>query len=467
MLSAVISLVDESDPDILAGYEVEMLSWGYLLQRAAILEMNLCPLVSRVPSADKDSRYSLGEKDTPSEMIIVGRIVLNVWRLMKSEVALMSYSLENIMFHVLHRRVPQHSFKKLTYWWEHARYRHITAEYYLLRVAGVAQLLEQLDLIGRTSELARLFGIQFYEVLSRGSQFRVESMMLRLAKPLNFVPVTPSIQQRAKMKAPETVPLILEPESRFYADPVIVLDFQSLYPSIIIAYNYCFSTCLGRTEHLGTSEDPFTFGCTRLKVSPTLLAKLSDGEMNVSPCGVAFVSRAVRTGVLPQMLTEILETRLMVKKSLKDHKDNKILRRVLHARQLGLKLIANVTYGYTAANFSGRMPCTEVGDSVVSKGRETLERAIRLVEQTERWGAKVVYGDTDSLFVLVKGRSREQAFVIGAEIAEAVTNNNPKPVKLKLEKVYQPCILQVNTHLQPSVVDFNTPYLMTNKVDIL
>jgi len=79
----------------------------------------------------------------------------------------------------------------------------------------------------------------------------------------------------------------------------------------------------------------------------------------------------------------------------------------------------------------------------VSKARETLERAIHLVEATPRWGAQVVYGDTDSLFVLVPGKSREQAFKIGAEIAEAITLDNPKPVKLKLEKVYQPCILQV------------------------
>jgi DNA polymerase zeta len=79
----------------------------------------------------------------------------------------------------------------------------------------------------------------------------------------------------------------------------------------------------------------------------------------------------------------------------------------------------------------------------VSKARETLERAIHLVETTTRWGAQVVYGDTDSLFVLVPGKSREQAFKIGAEIAEAITLDNPKPVKLKLEKVYQPCILQV------------------------
>jgi DNA polymerase elongation subunit (family B) len=60
------------------------------------------------------------------------------------------------------------------------------------------------------------------------------------------------------------------------------------------------------------------------------------------------------------MVEEILNTRIMVKKSMKEHKDDKGLYRLLDARQLGLKLIANVTYGYTGANFSGRMPCIEV-----------------------------------------------------------------------------------------------------------
>ena len=69
--------------------------------------------------------------------------------------------------------------------------------------------------------------------------------------------------------------------------------------------------------------------------------------------------------------------------------------RMLDARQLGLKLIANVTYGYTGASFSGRMPCIEVGDSIVRKARESLERAIELVRNTPKWGAEVVYGDTD------------------------------------------------------------------------
>jgi DNA polymerase elongation subunit (family B) len=55
--------------------------------------------------------------------------------------------------------------------------------------------------------------------------------------------------QRARAKAPVVIPLNLEPESKFYTDPIIVLDFQSLYPSIMIAYNYCYSTCLGTKFH--------------------------------------------------------------------------------------------------------------------------------------------------------------------------------------------------------------------------
>ncbi|XP_033359332.1 DNA polymerase zeta catalytic subunit isoform X5 [Bombus vosnesenskii] len=356
------------------------------------------------------------------------------------------------IFYAIHNDVPLSSKIEqiehgailiLTNWWNHKsvtiRWRVIT--HYVIRIVGTLRILIHLDIIGRTCEHARLFGIQFYEVFSRGSQFRVESMMLRLAKPLNYISVSPSIQQRARMRAPESLPLIMEPQSTLYTDPLIVLDFQSLYPSIIIAYNYCFSTCLGRVEHIGHYE-PYEFGATTLKIKKDTAKKLF-GKINFAPCGVAFVKPEIRMGILPRMLTEILNTRLMVKKSMKLHgNENHALQRILHSQQLGLKLIANVTYGYTAANFSGRMPCIEIGDSVVSKGRETLERAIKIVESTPKWGAEVVYGDTDSLFILLRRKSKEEAFSIGAEIADTVTAANPPPVKLKFEKVLQPSILQ-------------------------
>ncbi|CAI5468005.1 unnamed protein product, partial [Closterium sp. Yama58-4] len=155
----------------------------------------------------------------------------------------------------------------------------------------------------------------------------------------------------------------------------------------------------------------------------------------------------VRPGVLPRLLKEILATRVMVKKAMKKlppgrSKNTRVLHRVLNARQFALKLIANVTYGYTAASFSGRMPMAELADSIVQAGRTTLERAIALVNSHPSWNARVVYGDTDSMFVLLEGRTREQAFTIGNEIVTAVTTLSPAPVALKLEKVYHPCVLQ-------------------------
>ncbi|NP_001163919.1 REV3 like, DNA directed polymerase zeta catalytic subunit L homeolog [Xenopus laevis] len=442
----LLSLVRRFDPDILLGYEVQMHSWGYLLQRASALNVDLCQQLSRVPDDKNENRFS-SEKDeygadTMSEINIVGRIVLNVWRMMRSEAALTNYTFENVAFHILHQRFPLFTFRSLSDWFDNRKdvLRWKMADYYMSRVHGTLQLLEKLDLIGRTSELARLFGIQFLHVLTRGSQYRVESMMLRIAKPMNYIPLTPSIQQRSQMRAPQCIPLVMEPESRFYSNCILVLDFQSLYPSIVIAYNYCYSTCLGNVENLGKYED-FKFGCSSLQVPPDLLYQLRN-DITVSPNGVAFVKACVRKGVLPRMLEEILKTRIMVKQSMKNYKQDKSLTRLLDARQLGLKLIANVTFGYTAANFSGRMPCVEIGDSIIHKARETLERAIKLVNDTKKWGAKVVYGDTDSMFVLLKGATKEQSFKIGQEIAEAVTATNPKPIKLKFEKVYLPCVLQ-------------------------
>nr|TKW36443.1 hypothetical protein SEVIR_2G440533v2 [Setaria viridis] len=100
--------------------------------------------------------------------------------------------------------------------------------------------------VNRTSEFARVFGIDFFSVLSRGSQYRVESMLLRLAHTQNYLAISPGNQQVASQPAMECLPLVMEPESAFYPDPVVVLDFQSLYPSMIIAYNLCYSTCLGK-----------------------------------------------------------------------------------------------------------------------------------------------------------------------------------------------------------------------------
>jgi DNA polymerase zeta len=443
LLNTIVDIVRALDPDILTGFEVHNNSWGYLIERARLqYEFNLPDELSRMKSQShgrfgKDAdRWGFTHTST---VRITGRHTLNIWRAMRSELNLLQYTMENVVFHILHRRIPHYSFATLTRWYQSKRPRDLAKvlDYFMSRTIMDLEILEANELIPRTSEQARLLGVDFFSVFSRGSQFKVESLMFRIAKPESFVLVSPSRKQVGAQNALECLPLVMEPQSAFYNSPLLVLDFQSLYPSCMIAYNYCYSTCLGRIVNWrGTNK----MGFADFKRTPGLLELVKD-KLNIAPNGMMYVKAELRKSLLAKMLSEILETRVMVKSGMKVDKDDRTLQQLLNNRQLALKLIANVTYGYTSASFSGRMPCSEIADSIVQTARETLEKAIALIHSVERWGAEVVYGDTDSLFVYLKGRTRADAFKIGDEIARAVTDMNPRPVKLKFEKVYHPCVL--------------------------
>ncbi|KAJ5296921.1 uncharacterized protein N7443_007814 [Penicillium atrosanguineum] len=443
MINRLVDIVRYHDPDIMIGYEVHNGSWGYVIERARKkYDFDLTAELSRVKS-QSHGKFGREEErwgaDHTSSVHITGRHVINIWRAMRGELNLLGYTMENVVFHLLHRRIPHYSAKDLTKWYQSGKPRNVcrVVEYFTSRMQMNLEILEANELIPRTSEQARLLGIDFSSVYFRGSQFKVESLMFRIAKPENYLLVSPSRKQVGQQNALECLPLVMEPQSDFYTSPLVVLDFQSLYPSVMIAYNYCYSTFLGRVSQWRGRDK---MGFMDYKRQPRLLELLKN-KINISPNGMMYAKQEVRQSLLAKMLTEILETRVMVKTGMKADKDDKILQRLLNNRQLALKLIANVTYGYTSASFSGRMPCSEIADSIVQSGRETLEKAIAFIHSVERWGAEVVYGDTDSLFVYLKGRTRDQAFDIGEEIAQAVTDMNPRPVKLKFEKVYHPCVL--------------------------
>ncbi|KAI0078881.1 hypothetical protein K474DRAFT_778270 [Panus rudis PR-1116 ss-1] len=439
LLNRIVDVVHELDPDVLVGWDVQVGSWGYLDARGKTYDFDLQEELSRAPSRSSPGGFDQWGMRTMSTFKVAGRHVLNLWRIIRAEQSFTSYSFEHAAFQLLHRRTPWYHHSVLTSWYFSDTPEHVSRllHYLSTRTLMVLEILDVSETITKNAEFARVFGIDFYSVLSRGSQFKVESFMFRIAKPESFVLLSPSKQDVGKQNAAECMPLIMEPLSAFYSSPLVVLDFQSLYPSIMIAYNYCYSTCVGRVvDFKGQNK----FGVTNLRQPPGLLDKLKD-HINVAPNGMIYVKPEVRKGLLGRMLTELLDTRVMVKQAMKSAKGDKALHRVLDARQLGLKFIANVTYGYTSATFSGRMPAVEIADSIVQSGRETLEKAIHLIDSTKKWGAKVVYGDTDSLFIYLKGRTKEQAFRIGNEIANTITAMNPAPIKLKFEKVYLPCVL--------------------------
>jgi DNA polymerase zeta len=151
--------------------------------------------------------------------------------------------------------------------------------------------------------------------------------------------LTLPFSQVGKQNAAECMPLIMEPLSAFYNNPLVVLDFQSLYPSVMIAYNYCYSTCLGR---IVAFKGQNKFGVTELNQPPGFLHTMRNqinGEAlehpqvtplthltAVAPNGIMYVKPTVRKGLLARMLVELLETRVMVKHAMKRTKGDKVIR---------------------------------------------------------------------------------------------------------------------------------------------
>ena len=136
-----------------------------------------------------------------------------------------------------------------------------------------------------------------------------------------------------RQEALEVQALTLEPDSGHYEDPVVVCDFTALYPSLVIAYNLCYSTCAGKLEYHSTRSEmriegrttgrlgPFTYPERRTATilkhhfnSLDISSETSkEGTRNdrgyVAPTGTIYVSEDVLKGVLPQVLDEILTTR--------------------------------------------------------------------------------------------------------------------------------------------------------------
>lgn len=443
MVEEFVQTIDRFDPDILSGYEVNASSWGYLSERfQKVYDVNLIPRFSKVNTKGNGKFGDRWGYTHTSSIKINGRHLFNVWRFLKDELKLTSYSLENISFQLLHRTLPKILTDQLSEWYKSGSIGRLlmVCNYYMHRMDLIIDIIDTQEMVLRNVELSRLLGVDFYSNYYRGSQFKVESLLMRIAKTENALLNSPSKAQVHAMRALEVIPLIMEPDSNFYKSPLVVLDFQSLYPSIMIAYNYCYSTLLGRLE--GYRQEKNTVGYLHHHSLPKgiidLLSK-NDG-INISPNGMMFVSAKFRKSILSRMLQEILNMRINVKSVASAFREDKELGKLLNSKQLALKLIANVTYGYTAATFSGRMPNSDIADAIVSTGRELMKRSIEIIEASP-YNAKVTYGDTDSLFVYFPGRSREYAFKYGKLLANQITEALPDPVKLKFEKVYHPCVL--------------------------
>ncbi|XP_043956907.1 DNA polymerase delta catalytic subunit [Gambusia affinis] len=415
------------DPDIITGYNIQNFDFPYLLNRAAALKVDYFPYLGRmrgIKSVLRESNFQskqMGRRENKT-INMEGRVQFDLLQVLLRDYKLRSYTLNAVSFHFLQEQKEdvQHSIiTDLQNGNEQTRRR--LAVYCLKDAYLPLRLLQKLMCVINYMEMARVTGVPLTYLLSRGQQIKVVSQLLRQAMKQDLVmPVV-----KTEGGEDYTGATVIEPEKGYYSVPIATLDFSSLYPSIMMAHNLCYTTLLqkGSAEKLGLSPDDFI----------------------KTPTGDQFVKSSMRKGLLPEILENLLSARKRAKAELKKETDP-FKKQVLDGRQLALKISANSVYGFTGAQV-GKLPCLEISQSVTGFGRQMIEKTKQLVESKYtisngyQADARVVYGDTDSVMVKLGVTTVKEAMEIGREAAEWVSSHFIPPIKLEFEKVYYPYLL--------------------------
>nr|CAD7392203.1 unnamed protein product [Timema cristinae] len=204
--------------------------------------------------------------------------------------------------------------------------------------------------------------------------------------------------------------LVLEPKKGFYDKMILLMDFNSLYPSIIQEYNICFTT-VPRAAVVNSQED-----------EAAVYAQLPEPGME--------------PGVLPTEIRKLVESRREVKKLMKSPDISPELCLQYNIRQTALKLTANSMYGCLGFP-SSRFYAKSLAAMVTAKGREIL---INTKDLVEKLNYEVIYGDTDSIMINTNCLDYDQVFKIGNKI-KAEVNRMYRQVELEVDGVFKYMLL--------------------------
>ena len=173
--------------------------------------------------------------------------------------------------------------------------RHRLAVYCLKDAQLPLNLMNKLSVLVNNIEMARVTGVPMSFLITRGQQIKVFSMILRKCRKEKLL--VPTLSKKGiSSDAGYEGATVLDPIKAYYEIPIATLDFASLYPSIMMAYNLCYST-------LVAPQDAH-------KLDPSIYKKSDNGH--------TFVHSHVKKGILPTILAELLAARKRAKKDMKN-----------------------------------------------------------------------------------------------------------------------------------------------------
>lgn len=381
-------------PDIITGYFSDGFDFPYILKRAHKHKIKLdINLDYSKPNLAKGNQTAVEARG-----IIHLDILQFIRRVVRLNLKTDSLKLDAVANELLGAQKDEIDIENLATYWDNSDPKLAKFAKYCLKDSQLTYDIARL-LMPNVIEFVKLIGQPITSIIKmRFAQF-VEWYLMRRAQELNMIipnkPGRNALFERQGVQVEGA--FVFEPIPGKY-DDVVVFDFRSLYPSIIVAHNISPETLNVESEHKEIVPD-----------HPNLFFTTD------------------KDGFFSTILEEIMNRRSRIKAMMKTADEKK--KPLLDARQNSLKILLNSTYGYLGFA-AARWYSKECAAAVTAYGRHHIHDVI---DKSNAAGFKVIYSDTDSIFITLEGKSQEDAL----SFVDKINLDLPEMMELEAEGYFK------------------------------
>ena len=386
IINGFAALVREEDPDVITGYNIDNYDIRKIMDRSKARRMK-----DALPWGRDGSQPRLV---SDRFWRVKGRLVCDAWWAVKMKLRPKQETLNAVSMMLLGEQKLDVDPKYMDSEWANNREKVIK---YCFKDAELAlRILLEVDTLRTDMDLAAVSKLTIEDVMTSGSSQLSDSLLIRAADR-NKVAVP---QMGARIAGADQIEggYVHSMKPGLY-HWVCVEDFKSMYPSLIIAKNICFTTLC------------------------------DDGEI-ISPSGARFMSKERREGLLPRILEDLMAERDRIKKLMKQTQDPHE-KNYYDGLQAAVKVLMNTFYGVFASTFY-RFTDKSIGAAITAFARANT---IGIINQVESEGIHVIYSDTDSIFMQSPVENLEGSIEFGNKMAERFSVEGGT---LEFEKLLEP-----------------------------
>ncbi len=384
ILQDFANVIKREDPDIITGYNIDGYDIPMVLERAEKHKVKV------------DIGRNFNELRAVGGRFwrLNGRIIADAWWNAKQELRPKKETLNAVAMEYLGEK--KHDVNPINIDQEWADDKDKVIKYCKKDAELALKILQYIAVIEKGMDLATVAKLPLDDVVNGRTSTLIDSILIREADRNKIgVPVTSGHKKTSKIEGGYVHTI----DPGLY-EWVCVLDFKSMYPSLIIAKNICFTT-----------------------LSP-------EGTIKSPEPGVSYLDKGTYEGLLPQVLEKLMAERDDTKIKLKNATTEEE-KRYYDGLQFAIKILMNAFYGVFASAFY-RFTNPKIGASITGFARENTKG---IINQLESENLKVVYGDTDSVFFQSPGDTMDEAVKIGKSVAERYSKEG---AILEFEGIYHP-----------------------------